>query len=91
MQILPAWCTGGPQPIPSQPPNIERYFVHSLFVWMPKKLWPVKLHCIWDSCNNREVVNAGNYPVVQHMNITNYYLMVAGIYECEKCREQICG
>ena len=39
-----------------------------------------------------EVVNAGNYPVVrQVMNITNYYLMVAGIYECEKCREQICG
>ena len=24
------------------------------------------------------------------MNITNYYLMVAEIYECEKCREQKC-
>ena len=78
-----------PQPhlIPSQPPNIDRYFAHSLFVWMPKKLWRVKLHCIRDSCNNREVVRAGNYPVVrQVMNITSFYLMVAEIYECGKCK-----
>ena len=35
-----------------------------------------------DSYNNREVVRAGNYPVVwQVMNITSYYLMVAKIYE----------
>ena len=80
-----------PQPalIPSNAPNVDRYFAHSMLVWMPRRLWQVRLFCVGDKCVDQELIGAGIYPIVrQVLGLTDYYNMVTEKLECAKCKSK---
>jgi hypothetical protein len=85
------YCPPPPHLIPSQCPSIDRYFAHSLFVWMPKLLWRVRLMCVDKDCQ-QELFRAGMHHIVrQVVGIDSFYLMVTERLQCGKCKAKYLG
>lgn len=83
-----------PEPalIPSQCPVADRYFAHRLLVWMPRRLFKVRLHCPDEACEKHELTSAGNYPGVRHvLDVADYYIMVTEYLRCSRCEGKYIG
>lgn len=74
----------------SQLPAANKYFTQRLFVWMPRKLWRVKLCCPQEDCSKNELTSAGIYPLVrQVLDLDGYYNLVSERLECNRCKRKV--
>ena len=78
------WNPPQPQLIPTTRPRLDRYFGHRLLLWMPKKLWKVKLFCPF--CKNIELTSSGPYRKTRMvLDIDSYYILATEYLCCKKC------
>ena len=85
-------CFYPPQPslTLSHPPAVNKYFTHRLFLWMPRKLWHVKLVCPHDECAQNELTSSGIYRRVrQVLDVDSCYNLASEVLECNKCKRKI--
>lgn len=74
----------------SQPPSPNRYFAQPLLLWMPRKLWCVKLYCPHPGCHQKNLTSAGIYPhICQVLDIDGYYNLAAEYLECKNCNRKV--
>lgn len=67
-----------PPLVQTQVPKVDRNFAQRLFMWMPKKLWQVKLHCWHEECEKNELTGARIHPrLTQVLDLHGYYAMAA--------------
>ncbi|XP_059361668.1 uncharacterized protein LOC132099242 [Carassius carassius] len=78
-----------PQPalIYNQAPAPDRFFCHSLLLWMPYKLWRVKVLCPNPACGQHQLTGGGLHKRArQVLDIDRTYNMVTETLICTKCR-----
>ncbi|KAK0151887.1 hypothetical protein N1851_006746 [Merluccius polli] len=69
-----------PALIYNQAPTPDRFFAHRLLVWMPYRLWKVRLSC--PKCG-RQLTGAGIHKRArQVLDVDRYYLMVTETLRC---------
>ena len=61
------WDPPQPSLVQNQLPCPDKYFAQRLLLWMPKKLWGIKVHCPHPECNKMELISAGIYPHVRQV------------------------
>ena len=70
--------------------SVNNYFSQCLLVWMPRKLWQVKLNCPHADCDKHPLTSAGLYPHVrQVLDLDGYYSLVAEYLEYLKCKRKV--
>ncbi|XP_071500121.1 uncharacterized protein [Diadema antillarum] len=73
-----------------QPPKPSQYFASKILMWMPRKLWAVKLVCPREECDGAELTSAGAYPTVrQVLDLDGYYNLAAEYLECRRCHRKL--
>lgn len=80
---------------PPQPPlsctkrhRIDRYFSRPLFLWMPRRLWLVKLHCPQKDCTKPELNPVGIYNKVrQVLDVNGCYTIAGETMICPACKK----
>ncbi|XP_042633172.1 uncharacterized protein LOC109065301 [Cyprinus carpio] len=78
-----------PQPalIYNQAPAPDRFFCHCLLLWMPYKLWRVKVLCPNPACGQHQLTGGGLHKRArQVLDIDRMYNMVTETLICTKCR-----
>lgn len=83
-----------PQPNFAQgkPPKPAQYFASRLLMWMPRKLWGLRLVCPHPECNEQELTSAGAYPVVrQVLDVDGFYNLASEYLECRRCHRKVIG
>ena len=78
-----------PQPsqLYHQAPAPDRCFAHPLLVWMPYKLWKVKVVCPNPACGQHQLTGAGLHKRAQRvLDVDRIYNMVTETLTCTKCR-----
>ncbi|XP_023278736.1 uncharacterized protein LOC111667306 [Seriola lalandi dorsalis] len=78
-----------PQPsgVYNQAPAPDRFFAHSLLVWMPYKLWKVKVVCPNSDCRQHKLTGAGLHKRArQVLDVDRIYNVVTETLTCTKCR-----
>ncbi|XP_044066931.1 uncharacterized protein LOC122882983 [Siniperca chuatsi] len=78
-----------PQPnhLYHQPPAPDRFFAHPLLVWMPYKLWKVKVVCSNPACRQHQLTGAGLHKRAQWvLDVDRIYNMMTETLTCTKCR-----
>ena len=81
-----------PQPLlrVHQRPTVNTYFTWHLLLWMPRKLWQVRLHCPHDDCYNHPLTIVGLHPHVrQVLDLDGYYSLVTEHLECGNCKRKV--
>ena len=74
----------------TQTPSPDRYFAQPLLLWMPRKLWHMKLYCPHSGCNQKELTSAGLYPHTRPvLDIDGYYNLAAEYLECRNCSRKV--
>lgn len=70
-----------------QHPIVNSFLTRHLLLWMPRKLWNVKLHSTCDDCGKHPVTSAGVYPHVrQVLDLDGYYSLVTEILSVGSAR-----
>ena len=78
-----------PRPIYGQQPSAAQFFTHRLLLWMPRKLWALRLTCPTETCTDRELHSAGMYPHVrQVVDIDGFYNLASEYLECSFCKRK---
>ncbi|XP_029700904.1 uncharacterized protein [Takifugu rubripes] len=78
-----------PQPslVYHQAPTPCRFFAQSLLLWMPYRLWKVRLLCLKPACNGHPLASGGLHRRVrQVLDVDRYYNLVTETLICTKCR-----
>ncbi|KAG9283218.1 hypothetical protein AMEX_G1968 [Astyanax mexicanus] len=78
-----------PQPglLYHQAPAPDRFFSHSLLVWMPYRLWKVKVVCPNPACGQHQLTGAGLHKRARRvLDVDRVYNMVTETLTCTKCR-----
>ncbi|CAK6959843.1 uncharacterized protein LOC117764855, partial [Scomber scombrus] len=78
-----------PQPsgVYNQAPAPDRFFAHPLLLWMPYKLWKVKVVCPNPGCGQHQLTGAGLHKRArQVLDIDRIYNLVTETLTCTKCR-----
>ncbi|XP_030266267.1 uncharacterized protein LOC115577368 [Sparus aurata] len=78
-----------PQPssLYHQAPAPDRFFAHPLLVWMPYKLWKVKVVCPNPACERHQLTGAGLHKRAHRvLDVDRMYNMVTETLTCTKCR-----
>ena len=78
-----------PQPsaLYHQAPAPDRFFAHPLLVWMPYKLWKVKVVCPNPACGRHQLTGAGLHKRARRvLDVDRIYNMVTETLTCTKCR-----
>lgn len=71
-------------------PGTERYFGHPFFLWMPRKLWRVKLTCPHPDCVKEELTSAGLHQKIrQVVDVKTSYFMASEYLSCRKCKRKV--
>jgi len=71
-------------------PGTERYFGHPFFLWMPRKLWRVRLTCPHPECVNVELTSAGLHQKIrQVVDVKTSYFMASEYLSCRKCKRKV--
>ncbi|XP_063969451.1 uncharacterized protein LOC129281451 isoform X1 [Lytechinus pictus] len=79
-----------PMTFQGKPPKPSPYFATRLFLWMPRKLWRVKLVCPREECYGQELTSAGVYPTVRPvLNVDGFYNLAGEYLECRRCKGKI--
>ncbi|XP_038072943.1 uncharacterized protein LOC119741264 [Patiria miniata] len=74
----------------THPPRVDNYFAQKLLLWLPRRLWRVKLYCPQPLCINRELTSAGLYPHIrQVVDIDSRYNLATEYLECSHCRRKV--
>ena len=61
--------------LPNQPPSVARYIAQRLLLWMPRKMWQVRLVCPHLECEDHYLTSAGIYTRIrQVLDIDGYYI-----------------
>ncbi|CAM4735070.1 unnamed protein product [Leuciscus chuanchicus] len=64
-------------------PGTERYFGHLFFLWMPRKLWRVRLTCPHSDCVKKELTSAGlHLKIRQVVDVKTSYFMASEYLSC---------
>ncbi|XP_061113448.1 uncharacterized protein LOC133138583 [Conger conger] len=70
-----------------QAPTPDRFFSHRLLVWMPYRLWKLRLQCTSPACAGHQLCGGGLHRRVrQVLDIDNHYNMVTETLICTRCR-----
>lgn len=84
------WYPPQPPPICNQLPKVSRYFAHPLLMWMPRKLWRLRLVCPQPGCKDHELTSCGVYPHVrQVLGVAGYYSLASEYLECSACKRKV--
>ncbi|KAK0139749.1 hypothetical protein N1851_023343 [Merluccius polli] len=84
------WYPPQPSLVPTGIPPMERYFGHPLFLWMPRKLWRVRLLCPHEDCGKEELTSAGLHQRVRHVvGVSMTYFMVSEYLSCKGCKRKV--
>lgn len=84
------WYPPQPSLAPTGIPPMERYFGHPLLLWMPRKLWRVRLLCPHEDCGKEELTSAGLHQRVrQVVGVSGTYFMVAEYLACKGCKRKV--
>ena len=84
------WHPPQPALTVSQIPVVHSYFTQRVFLWMPRKLWRVQLHCPHADCDKHPLTSAGLYPHIrQVLDLDCYYSLATEYLECLKCKKKI--
>lgn len=78
-----------PQPsrLYQQAPDPDLFFAHSLLVWMPYKLWKVKVVCPNPTCGQHQLTGTGLHKRArQVLDVDRSYNMVTETLTCTKCQ-----
>lgn len=78
-----------PQPMNlyHQAPSPDRFFAHPLLVWMPYKLWKVRLICPKPACGGHQLTGAGLHKRARRvLDVDRIYNMVTETLTCGKCK-----
>ncbi|XP_053390675.1 uncharacterized protein LOC123560231 [Mercenaria mercenaria] len=76
--------------IPQSVPNLHNFFGHRVFIWMPIKLWSLRVACPHQDCRHLELSHAGVYQVVrQVLDVSNFYNLVPETLWCKKCKRKM--
>ncbi|KAH3890652.1 hypothetical protein DPMN_014737 [Dreissena polymorpha] len=71
-------------------PGVDRYFARPLFLWMPCKIWRLKLVCPHAHCNKRELISAGIHQKVrQVVDVSGFYNMASEYLQCTDCDRKV--
>lgn len=71
-------------------PRVDRYFSRPLFLWMPRRLWLVKLYCPQQGCNRVELTSVGIYNKVrQVLDVNGYYTIAGETLICPACKKRM--
>ncbi|TWW53258.1 hypothetical protein D4764_0220150 [Takifugu flavidus] len=63
------------------------FFAQSLLLWMPYRLWKVRLLCLKPACNGHPLASGGLHKRVrQVLDVDRYYNLVTETLICTKCR-----
>ena len=63
-----------------QRPTVNMYFTRCLLLWMPRKLWKVRLHCPHDDYVKHPLTSAVMYPHIrQVLDLDGYYSLVVTV------------
>ncbi|XP_066554861.1 uncharacterized protein LOC136744559 [Amia ocellicauda] len=87
------WFPPQPCPVYRQPPaSPSLHFARPLFLWMPYRMWAVKLTCIQPQCEGHRLTGAGLYKMArQVLSIKGWYDMVTEYLECRRCSKKYAG
>ena len=86
------WFPPQPALVSHQAPGIDRYFCHRLLLWMPRKLWQIRLTCPKSGCDGHHLTSAGLYRrVKQVLDINDFYIVGTEYLECLKCKSKYAG
>ncbi|XP_048010533.1 uncharacterized protein LOC125244504 [Megalobrama amblycephala] len=88
LDVLQLWDYP-PQPAPTynQAPAPDRFFCHALLLWMPYKLWMVKVLCPNPACGLHQLTGGGLHKRArQVLDIDRMYNMVTETLICIKCK-----
>ncbi|XP_076869509.1 uncharacterized protein LOC143519694 isoform X3 [Brachyhypopomus gauderio] len=69
-----------------QSPTPDRFFSQSLLLWMPYRLWKVRLYCTNPDCKHRLSGGGLHRRVRQVLDIDRYYNLVTETLICSRCR-----
>ncbi|XP_073714915.1 uncharacterized protein [Misgurnus anguillicaudatus] len=82
-----------PPPVPlktSSAPSLENYFGHPLLLWMPRKLWQLKLTCPHPDCQKDLLTSAGLHQKIRVVIALNSMYFVASEYlACRRCKRKV--
>ena len=71
-------------------PGVDRYFAQPLFLWMPRKLWKLRLVSPHPGCEKRELTSAGIYQKIRQVtDLNGNYNMASEYLECQKCHNKV--
>ncbi|XP_026145603.1 uncharacterized protein LOC113120014 isoform X2 [Carassius auratus] len=83
------WYPPFPPLTVTEEPEMGCYFGHSLFLWMPQKLWNVKLICPHSDCLKGELTSAGLHQELrQVVDMEGSYFMASERLVCGKCKRK---
>ena len=84
------WCPPQPMLRVHQRPTVNTYFTWRRLLWMPRKLWQVRLHCPLDDCVKHPLTSTGLYPHVrQVLDLDGYYSLVTEYLKCGNCKRKV--
>lgn len=70
-----------------QAPTPDRFFAQRLLVWMPYRIWKVRLQCTNPDCTGHQLCGGGLHRRVrQVLDIDSFYNMVTETLICTRCR-----
>ncbi|XP_035988145.1 uncharacterized protein LOC110367754 isoform X4 [Fundulus heteroclitus] len=76
-----------PGPLYHQPPSPERFSALPLFLWMPYRLWEVKLVCPSPACGGHQLTGAGLHRRARRvLDVDRIYIMVTERLTCTRCK-----
>lgn len=71
-------------------PPLENYFGHPLLLWMPRKLWQVKLTCPHPDCQKDLLTSAGLHQKIRQVIALGKTYFVASEYlACRRCKRKV--
>ncbi|XP_067281933.1 uncharacterized protein [Pseudorasbora parva] len=74
----------------TEEPEMGCYFGHVLFLWMPRKLWDVKLTCPRLDCVKEDLKLAGLHQELrQVVDMEGSYFMASECLVCGKCKQKV--
>ena len=75
-----------PQLIANYRPKLDQYFGHRLLLWMPLRLFKVKLIC--PSCKETALTRQGPYRLTRMvLDVDGFYILAGESLKCPKCRK----